>query len=137
MNGSRTMISAVAIALTLVSAKAAQADELPDVAILGAALSRTEIDQARLFCQAALGQELTPRLDPELTCDCFQLQWEKRSNRLHRLALAISLAPGSAQARSAVWTIAHAQDGLHEAKLETLSVEFRGAAQAAMASCLR
>ena len=111
------------------------AGEREDAQALGTPLTAAETDQARLFCADALRSRTESPADPEVTCDCFQLRWQKRTNRLHRLALAISLLPNSPQARAGVWKIGQLQDGLHDARLEALSTEFRQAAQDAMGSC--
>jgi hypothetical protein len=133
----RLLLAVGGTAVISASAMAATPGVAPDNAgatTIGAPLAQAEVDQARLFCLSAMGAAKAS-VDPDLTCDCFQLQWEKRSDQVERLALAISLAPNSPQARAAVWTIGQLQGGLHEAKLETLSGAFRAAARQAMASC--
>jgi hypothetical protein len=138
MRGSllRAILTSAAALMPLAPAPASATESGP-AQIIGIPLTPAEVDQARLFCVGALRSARAVAADVDLTCDCFQLRWEKGTDTLDRLALAISIAPNSPQARSAVWTISHAQDGLNEARLETLSAEFRSAAQTAMASCAR
>jgi hypothetical protein len=135
MHFRRRLVAGFALAVLTGSAAAA-----PGPADAGSAripLSSEERDDAWQFCLATVISARGYAADATKVCGCFPGEWERRSDRLERLALAIALAPDSPRAKSNVWEISAIQGGLNEDRLQVLSDAYRDGVRQSIAACRR
>lgn len=113
----------------------ARAEQAPVTVAVGAPLDERERDEASRFCGSTRSD--ATKGGAERVCWCFVSHWQARSSRLQRLALRITLAPGSHDARATLWTIAQLQGGMHEDLLQKLSDELKTVARDSLQGCER
>jgi hypothetical protein len=103
---------------------------------IGVDMTPLEAEEAREFCQETLARNAAAVVSFSRACSCFVPAWEARTNRLHRLALPIAVAPDSPEARRNLALIFRAQGGIRDDQLRQLSSEYQLAAKQAFRACL-
>ena len=138
----RLAVAAPAVVALILSAPfgSARALEQPpafstDDLRLGTPMSEKEDAEAQQFCRETLAGAAVAASAIGPACACFPHEWAARTNRLHRLALPIAMAPDAPDSRRNLALIFRAQDGIDDTRLKQLSAEYQAAARQAFRAC--
>jgi hypothetical protein len=129
--------SVVVLALAVLTGPGAAAPGPTEAASVSVPLTSEERDDAWQFCLATVISARGYAADATKVCGCFPGEWERRSDHLERVALAIALAPETPRAKSGVWEISRIQGGLNDDRLQALSDAYHEGVRQAIAACRR